>query len=90
MMRYPNLELIEYKIRLILSKDPEFQAMVFPQVWGSTCTGFDVTEDGMPTMGGSMMTTEYTTVFHELLTNTGVPLWKGQAAAMEGCIHQSV
>lgn len=20
----------------------------------------------------------------------GVPLWKGQAAAMEGCIHQSV
>ncbi len=90
MMRYPNLELIEYKIRLILSKDPEFQAaleakrkerkyaylefqaMVFPQVWGSTCTGFDVTEDGIPTMGGSMMTTEYTTVFHELLTNTYV------------------
>ena len=26
MMRYPNLELIEYKTRLILSKDPEFQA----------------------------------------------------------------
>ena len=90
MMRYPNLELIEYKIRLILSKDPEFQAaleakrkerkyaylefqaMVFPQVWGSTCTGFDVTEDGMPTIGGCMMTTEYTTVFQELLTNTYV------------------
>lgn len=65
-MKYPNLELIEYKTRLILSKDPEFQAaleakrkerkyaylefqaMVFPQVWGSTCTGFDVTEDGIP------------------------------------------
>lgn len=25
-MEYPNLELIEYKTRLILSKDPEFQA----------------------------------------------------------------
>ena len=61
--RYPNLELLEYKARVALSKDEEFlknfeakrkdnkyvyseiDAVVFPQIWGSTCTGFDVTED---------------------------------------------
>lgn len=48
----------------------EMDAMVFPQTWGSTCTGFDVTEDRSPALGGCAMTKEYTTVFHELLTDT--------------------
>lgn len=48
----------------------EIDAVVFPQIWGSTCTGFDVTEDGSPTLGGCAMTKEYTTVLHELLTDT--------------------
>lgn len=48
----------------------EIDAVVFPQIWGSTCTGFDVTEDGSPACGGCAMTKEYTTVFHELLTDT--------------------
>ncbi|HJE99459.1 MAG TPA: hypothetical protein K8W23_05315 [Sellimonas intestinalis] len=48
----------------------EIDAVVFPQIWGSTCTGFDVTEDGSPAWGGCAMTKEYTTVFHELLTDT--------------------
>lgn len=85
--RYPNLELLEYKARVALSKDEEFlknfeakrkdnkyvyseiDAVVFPQIWGSTCTGFDVTEDGSPTLGGCAMTKEYTTVLHELATD---------------------
>ena len=85
--RYPNLELLEYKARVALSKDEEFlknfeakrkdnkyvyseiAAVVFPQIWGSTCTGFDVTEDGSPTLGGCAMTKEYTTVLHELATD---------------------
>lgn len=86
--RYPNLELLEYKARVTLSRDEEFlkifeemkknkkhvyaeiDAVVFPQIWGSTCTGFDVTENGSPAWGGCAMTKEYTTVLHELLTDT--------------------
>lgn len=48
----------------------EIDAVMFPQIWGSTCTGFDVTEDGSPALGGCAMTKEYTTVLHELLTDT--------------------
>lgn len=48
----------------------EIDAVMFPQIWGSTCTGFDVTEDGSPAWGGCAMTKEYTTVLHELLTDT--------------------
>lgn len=44
----------------------EIDAAMFPQIWGSTCTGFDVTEDGSPAIGGCAMTKEYTTVLHEL------------------------
>lgn len=86
--RYPNLELLEYKAIMYLSRDKEFvrildekkrdnkyalveiEAVMFPQIWGSTCTGFDVTEDGSPAWGGCAMTKEYTTVLHELLTDT--------------------
>ena len=48
----------------------EIDAVMFPQIWGSTCTGFDVNEDGSPAWGGCAMTKEYTTVLHELLTDT--------------------
>ena len=86
--RYPNLELLEYKAIMYLSRDKEFvrildekkrnnkyahveiEAVMFPQIWGSTCTGFDVTENGNPTLGGCAMTKEYTTVLHELATDT--------------------
>lgn len=37
---------------------------------GSTCTGFDVTPEGEAMIGGSAMTKEYTTIIHELLTDT--------------------
>ena len=39
-----------------------FDIETFSQTWGSTCTGFDVTEDGKATIGGCAMTTEYTTI----------------------------
>ena len=90
MTRYPNLELLEYKAKQLLSQDKEFLAAVeaykkenntkyarydfnvtmFPQVWGSTSTGFDVAEDGYPAIGGSAMTKEYTTILHETLTES--------------------
>lgn len=47
----------------------DFKIETFPQTWGSTCTGFDVTEDGMGAFGGCAITTEYTTVVHEESTN---------------------
>ena len=40
-------------------------AQVFPQVWGSTCLGFDIMPDGSPNIVGCAMTKAYTTVFHE-------------------------
>lgn len=85
-IKYPNLELLEYKTMILLKKDDEFQkileaktkntythpeldAVVFPQIWGSTSTGFDVTKNGAAVLAGCAMTKEYTTVFHELLTD---------------------
>lgn len=67
---YPNLELIEYKAQQILNrmstgKDNlrlDFSLITFPQVWGSTCAGFDIMPDGKPVFSGSAMTKEYTTV----------------------------
>lgn len=85
--KYPNLELIEYKVKLALSKDtifdqrmkdkkeklkhiyPEFEVEVFPQMWGSTCTGIDIDKFNNPVMAGSAMTKEYTTVVHEIVTD---------------------
>ena len=43
----------------------DFSVECFSQIWGSTCTGFDVTEAGEPVMAGSAMTEEYTTIVHE-------------------------
>ena len=86
MSDYPNLELLEYKVRQGLMGDsefvkriaqrkhfhPEFTVDVFSQVWGSTCLGFDVLPDGSPTIGGCAMTRAYTSVFHELDTDVYV------------------
>lgn len=47
-----------------------FKAEVFPQMWGSTCLGFDVDENGSAMVGGSAMTEDYTTVMHETITDT--------------------
>ena len=88
--RYPNLELLEYKVKQILLKDEEtinkfneikekkkyayldFEVIVFSQIWGNTCTGFDIMEDGSAAWGGQAFTKEYTSVFHELTTDTYV------------------
>lgn len=43
---------------------------VFSQVWGSTCTGFDVCSDGSPAISGSAMTKAYTCVFYEPISDT--------------------
>lgn len=47
----------------------DFDVIVFSQMWGNTCTGFDVCQDGSPAIGGCAMTKEYTTVVHELVTD---------------------
>lgn len=49
-----------------------FDIETFPQTWGSTCTGFDITEDGKATVGGCAMTTEYTTVVRASRINSYV------------------
>ena len=84
MTKLPNLELLLFKASLYFRQNEEFllkarnlkkyetldfEVETFPQLWGSTCTGFDITEDGKATVGGCAMTTEYTTVVHEESTN---------------------
>ena len=81
MTKLPNLELLMYKAGIYLDYDEEFAQKAkgkslnftietFPQTWGSTCTGFDVTKDGRGAFGGDAMTTEYTTVVYECKTET--------------------
>ena len=81
MTRLPNLELLMYKASIYLDYDEEFVQKAkgkslhftietFPQTWGSTCTGFDITEGGKATISGCAMTTEYTSVVHEENTET--------------------
>lgn len=66
MMTYPNLELLEYKFKkeiearnsdIFKSYFCRITAEVFPQTWASTALGFGG-------VGGSALTTAYTTVFH--------------------------
>lgn len=47
----------------------DIDVKVFPQIWGSTCTAFDVMPDGSAAWGGSAMTKAYTAVFYEHLTD---------------------
>ena len=49
---------------------PDFDVIVFSQIWGSTYTAFDICKDGSPAMGGQAMTRAYTVVIKETLTNT--------------------
>ena len=71
-VKLPNLELLQYKAESVLrelnqlAEFPEYDIDCFSQIWGSTCTGFDKTKEGMPRVGGSAMTKEYATVVHEL------------------------
>ena len=91
MIRYPNLELLEYKAREILLKDTEFiekfkerrkrcqmdiKVDVFPQTWATTALGFDM-EDGF---AGQAFTEAYTSVFHEVFTDTYVVFFGDRAA----------
>ena len=88
--RYPNLELLEYKVKRILLQDDttveelarirkknphvhlNFEVIVFAQTWENTCTGFDVMPDGSAAWGGQAFTKEYSSIFHELTTDTYV------------------
>ena len=47
---------------------PEIDLYLFPQIWGSTCTAFDMDENGIPLMGGQAMTKAYTIVAKETHT----------------------
>ena len=83
--KVPNLELLIYKAKAVLFNDAvlnqklaniglpkdctDFEVDCFMQTWGSTCTGFDETKEGVPTMSGSAVTREYTTVVREMNTN---------------------
>ena len=84
--KYPNLELLEHIFKEYLQRDNEWKTKwdaiksvrkvleidveVFPQVWGSTCTAFDILPDGSAAIGGCAMTKAYTVVFVEHLTET--------------------
>jgi hypothetical protein len=58
-------------------------AYVFPQTWGSTCLGFDITASGEPAIGGQAMTKAYTAVFHEAgISDTYIVFFGGRAAYM--------
>ena len=43
----------------------EFDIDVFSQVWGSTCTAFDIDAEGRACIGGCAMTKAYTVVIKE-------------------------
>lgn len=68
MAKLPNLELLEYKVRMALRNQEEFKdgkrkyanlvCEMFPQVWSNTSGGFEG-------CGGCALTEEYTTVFQE-------------------------
>lgn len=87
-MKYPNLELLDFQAKLHLGhllrvKDKptrqsyDFQVQLFPQEWGSTVTGFDMTPENEYTFGGSAMTLAYTTVFWEPRVNAYLVFFDG-------------
>ena len=53
---------------------PDFELIVFPQLWGSTALGFD------GEFGGQAFTKAYTTVVHECLTGTYLVFFGGRPA----------
>lgn len=78
----PNLELLLYIAKQILK--PKYGNSIsletFPQMWGSTCGGFDVLPSGEPAIGGSAMTEIYTTVAHDRETDQYVVFFGKQPA----------
>lgn len=50
----------------------ELHAVMFEQLWGSTNTAFDINKEGKPLLGGQSMTSAYTTVFWEEVSQTYV------------------
>ncbi len=73
--KLPNLELLQNTAEIalqqqnLLEKQPEFEVECYPQWWSSTSTGFDMTKTGETVFGDSVMTNEYTTVVHELVSD---------------------
>lgn len=80
----PNLEAIVATSRMIFQRcdggngeSYDIELRVFPQIWPSTCGGFDAMPNGAPAIGGSAMTKEYTTVVHECINNRYI-VWFGK------------
>ena len=48
----------------------DLSCKVFKQIWGSTCTAFDICDNGSFAVSGSAMTPAYTVVFEEPITST--------------------
>lgn len=65
----------EWKAKFKKSKEKhtwayeQYTVRVFPQMWSSTATAFDVMPDGSPAIAGCAMTEAYTTVIHEEATD---------------------
>lgn len=66
MLKPPNYNNIIKNIKEKCSnlKDKKFMPRfdTFIQMWGSTCLGFDIDENGEAMFGGQMMTEAYTTI----------------------------
>lgn len=71
MAQLPNLPLVQERFYNAIKDSefvketkymPEFSMWMFPQTWGSTAFGFGG-------VGGQAMTTAYTTVVHEAVSN---------------------
>lgn len=56
----------------------DLDAEMFTQMWGNTCTGFDVCANGEPAMGGCAITKAYTCVFCEPITSTYFVFFDGK------------
>lgn len=77
----PNLELVVWKAKSLLAQNTEFlqriidnkvdttefDVLLFPQWWGTAATGFDDYQ-----ISQQVMTKEYTTVVHEIATDSYV------------------
>lgn len=89
MSKYPSLEKLEniaaslYEVDSTLKERigervPRFEVHMFPQRWGSTKLGFD---DAIM-YGDQAMMMAYTTVFHEVVTETFIVFFGNELAYM--------
>ena len=58
----------------------DFDIYMFPQTWGSTCTAFDIDENGNPTFGGQALTKAYTVIFYEPISEVYLVFVNGSFA----------